>query len=251
VTGDRGADAYRTAAGVVLAGGSGSRLGAAANKVYLPLAGRPVLAWSLRAFAAAGVGRLVLVVRPVDRPLAEQAVAWHAPLPVDLVHGGASRHDSEHNALVHLAPLVRRGEVDVVAVHDGARPLVRPALVRASIDAARAYGAAVPGIPVDDVAAVSAGAAASATGELTAAFPDTASGGRLVRVQTPQAFRAGPLLDAYERAAADGFTGTDTSACVERYAGMRVHHFPGDVRNLKVTFRHDLAVAEELARALH
>lgn len=238
---------YQTAAGVVLAGGSGSRLGAADNKVYLPLAGRPILAWSLRAFAAAGVGRLVLVVRPVDRALAEQTVTRHVPCPVDLVEGGPSRHDSEYNALVHLAPRIRDGECDVVAVHDGARPLVQPELVQASIDAARGYGAAVPGISVDDVAAV---ASTTTPPLLSTVLPDTATRGRLVRVQTPQAFQARPLLDSYEQAAADGFTGTDTSACVERYAGLRVHHFPGDVRNLKVTYRHDLAVAEALARNL-
>jgi 2-C-methyl-D-erythritol 4-phosphate cytidylyltransferase len=70
--------------------------------------------------------------------------------------------------------------------------------------------------------------------------------GTLVRVQTPQAFRAGLLLDAYERAEADGFGGTDTAACVERYAGVPVRCVPGDPRNVKVTYRADLALAEAL-----
>jgi 2-C-methyl-D-erythritol 4-phosphate cytidylyltransferase len=70
--------------------------------------------------------------------------------------------------------------------------------------------------------------------------------GRLVRVQTPQAFRADLLLAAYERADADRFTGTDTAACVERYAGVPVHCIPGDPRNVKVTYRPDLALAERL-----
>lgn len=229
-----------SAAGVVLAGGSGSRLGADGNKVYLPLAGRPVLAWSLRAFAAAGIGRLVLVVRPGDEALAKRVIQ-DVPVHVDLVPGGTDRHGSEHNALMMLAPDIEVGAVDVVAIHDGARPLVRPELVRASLDAARRHGAAVPGVSVRDV--VEVGGPGSA--------PRPVPGARyLVRVQTPQAFAAGPLLSAYRQAAADGFSGTDTASCVERYAGMRVHHFAGDARNLKVTFRHDLAVAEVLVGSL-
>ena len=72
------------------------------------------------------------------------------------------------------------------------------------------------------------------------------AGRRLVRVQTPQAFRAAELLAAYEQADRDGFTGTDTAACVERYAGLRVHCLPGDPRNLKVTYRADLDLAARL-----
>jgi 2-C-methyl-D-erythritol 4-phosphate cytidylyltransferase len=217
-----------TAAAAVLAGGSGTRLGGEGNKVYLPLAGRPLLAWSLTAFAQApSVGRLVLVTRPADRPYAQQAA--HG-IGVEVVDGGAARHDSEWAALRLLAPAIRAGEVDVVAVHDGARPVVSRTLIEAAIAAARAHGAAVPGVPITEVT----------TADLTPVD------GTLVRVQTPQAFRADLLLEAYTRADADGFAGTDTAACVERYAGIAVHCIPGDPRNLKVTYRPDLALAERL-----
>jgi 2-C-methyl-D-erythritol 4-phosphate cytidylyltransferase len=66
----------------------------------------------------------------------------------------------------------------------------------------------------------------------------------MVRVQTPQAFRSGPLLAAYQAAAADGFTGTDTAACVERYEGVAVQVVSGDPRNIKVTYPDDLFTAE-------
>ena len=222
-----------TAAAVVLAGGSGTRLGAEGNKVYLPLAGRPLLAWSLGAFAAApGVGRLVLVTRPADRALAAEAVAA-AAAAVEVVDGGATRHDSEWAALRLLAPAIRAGELDVVAIHDGARPVVTQRLVADVVAAAREHGAAVPGLPL----------AGLAEHDLTP-VPGT-----LVRVQTPQAFRADLLLTAYERADADCFTGTDTAACVERYAGVPVHCIPGDPRNVKVTYRPDLALAERLVRS--
>src|SRR5918993_4079063 len=224
------------AAAVVLAGGSGSRVGAAGNKVYLPVAGRPLLSWAVAAFAAApSVRRLVLVARPEDRAEA-RAAADRTGAVVEIVAGGATRHGSEWAALRHLAPAVRAGELAVVAIHDGARPLAGCELIEATLAAARLHGAAVPGVPLTDAGTV-----------------DPACGGcvqpaarRLVRVQTPQAFRAAELLAAYEQADRDGFTGTDTAACVERYAGLRVHCLPGDPRNLKVTYRADLELAARL-----
>jgi 2-C-methyl-D-erythritol 4-phosphate cytidylyltransferase len=225
-----------SAAAVVLAGGSGSRVGAAGNKVYLPVAGRPLLSWSLAAFAAApSVSRLVLVAREADLPLAREA-ADRTGSAVEIVPGGATRHGSEWAALSHLAAAIRAGELTAVAIHDGARPLASCELIEATLAAARMHGAAVPGVPLTD-----AGTVDPAHG--VGAEP---AGRRLVRVQTPQAFRAGPLLDAYERAERDGFTGTDTAACVERYAGLRVHCLPGDPRNLKVTYRADLELAAAL-----
>jgi 2-C-methyl-D-erythritol 4-phosphate cytidylyltransferase len=225
------------AAAVVLAGGSGTRIGAGSNKVYLPVAGRPIVSWSLRAFAAVpGVSRLVLVIRPADRALAEAAAA-DVDAEVELVLGGVARHDSEHQALAHLAPAILADEVDVVAIHDGARPVIDPGLVAEVLAAAEHHGGAIPGLPLDDVARDD---------------PEhglTAVGGALVRVQTPQAFRAAPLLAAYRRAARDGFTGTDTAACIEAYAGVPVHCVPGDPRNIKVTYPADLAVAERLLSA--
>jgi len=221
-----------TAVAVVLAGGSGTRLGAEGNKVYLPLAGRPLLSWSLEAFARApGVGRLVLVTRPADRGQAEQA-ARGVDRPVEIVDGGVARHDSEWAALRLLAPAIEAGELDVVAIHDGARPVVTQRLIADALAGARHHGAAVPGVPLSGVA----------DRDLTPV------GGTLVRVQTPQAFRADLLLAAYTKADADCFTGTDTAACVERYAGIPVHAIAGDPRNVKVTYRPDLALAERLLR---
>ena len=227
----------RSAAAVVLAGGSGSRLGAEENKVYLPLAGRRLVSWALQAFADVPVvGPLVLVVRPADRALAEDTVHSEVRSPVELVQGGPTRHQSEWAALCHLAPRIRAGEVDVVAVHDGARPLAGRRLIETTIGAARVHGAAVPSLPLDDAGVLSAALGVRAE----------PADRRLVRVQTPQAFRAAPLLEAYEQAARDGFAGTDTAACVERYGGPPVHCLAGDPRNLKVTYRRDLVLAERL-----
>jgi 2-C-methyl-D-erythritol 4-phosphate cytidylyltransferase len=229
-----------TAAAVVLASGSGVRVGADRNKVFLPLRGRAIVAWSLRAMAAApGIGVLVLVVRPQDLDLAHEVLDQEfSPGRVEIVHGGATRQDSELMALRHLAPRISSGEIDVVLVHDAARPLVTAELTTAILRAAREHGGAVPGVPTEGLVR------ASEDGRLA-----EADLGTLMAMQTPQGFLAGPLLDAYEKAAAEGFYGTDTAACVSRYTGIRVRCIPGERTNMKVTYPHDLAVAATYAEA--
>lgn len=220
------------AAVVVLAAGSGSRVGAARNKVLLPLGGLPILAHSVRtALEVAGVHRLVVVVRPEDR---DDVAAALSPVlgthDLWLVDGGAQRHDSEYAALRALAGDIEAGDLDVVAIHDAARPLATADLFRRTIDAAARHGAAVPALP--------AGPLSRSDGSA----PRTG----LAAVQTPQAFAADTLLEAYRRADRDAFTGTDTAACLEKYAGLAAHAVPGSARNVKVTFPEDVPLAEAL-----
>ncbi|MDQ6522812.1 2-C-methyl-D-erythritol 4-phosphate cytidylyltransferase [Nocardioides sp. LHD-245] len=229
-----------TAAIVVLAAGSGTRVGGEINKVLLPLQGRPVLAWSVRtALDVPGVDPVVVVHRPGER-----ADVGTALLPVIgerevlLVEGGATRQDSERAAFAALASRADDGSIDVIAVHDGARPLADAELFATAITTARRYGGAVPTVeltgllPRDPAAAPAPGGA----------------GTRLVGVQTPQAFRAAPLLAAYAAAAAAGFDGTDTAAAFTRFAppDLEVRAVPSGPANLKVTFAEDLRVAERL-----
>lgn len=231
-----------TAAVVVLGAGSGTRVGAEVNKVLLPLRGTPLLAWSVRtALAVPGVDPVVVVCRPGER-----AAVGEALLPVVgerevlLIDGGATRQASEQAALDLLAPRVAAGGVDVVAIHDGARPLAEVALFEAAIATARAYGGAVPAhelaglLPRDPTAEPSPGG----------------PGTRLVGVQTPQAFRAAPLLAAYAAAGAAGFDGTDTAAAFAAFAPaeLSIRAVASGPGNLKVTFAEDLAVAERLLR---
>src|SRR3954471_15457014 len=112
-------------AAVLLAAGSGTRVGAQTNKVLLPLDGAPVLAHSVRTVLdVEGVHRIVLVVRPEDREEVSAAVAPHLGAhDLWLVAGGEQRHHSEWQALQVLAEDIEEGELDVVAIHDGARPL--------------------------------------------------------------------------------------------------------------------------------
>lgn len=220
---------------VILAAGSGTRVGADVNKVLLPLRDAPVLAWSVRdALALHDVRRLVLVVRPEDRTAVEDAVAPHlGDREVLVVDGGTTRHASEWAALQVLADDIGAGLVDVVAIHDGARPLAGTDLWTAVVTAAREVGGAIPVVPVTQLL----------HGDLT---PVTGEAGA---VQTPQAFRAPELLGAYRAAALAGFEGTDTAACVSAYADLDVAAVAGSSLNLKVTFPEDVALAVELSPA--
>jgi 2-C-methyl-D-erythritol 4-phosphate cytidylyltransferase len=220
------------AAVVLLAAGSGRRVGAERNKVLMDLDGVPVLAHSVRtALRVDGAHRVVVVIRPEDREEVAEALTPHlGPHDVWLVDGGEERHDSEQRALGALRADVEAGEIDVVAIHDAARPLASAELFRTAIDVAAADGAAVPAVP--------AGRLNNDDGSLA---PEG-----LVAVQTPQAFRAAPLLAAYDAAAVDGFVGTDTAACLERYADLPISTVIGERRNLKITFPEDLRLVAEL-----
>ena len=220
------------AAVVILAAGSGSRVGAGINKVLLPLGDAPVLVWSVRdALALPDVRRVVLVVRPGEGEQVATAVAPHlGDAEVLVVDGGATRHASEWSALRALTRDIELGEVDLVAIHDGARPLAGPDLFAATLAAAREHGGAIPVVPLGSLHAVD-GAVAD---------------GELVGVQTPQAFRAVDLLAAYTAADADGFVGTDTASCLERYAELPVAAVPSSPLNLKITFPEDVALAADL-----
>lgn len=221
----------------MLAAGDGRRAGGQTNKVLLPLAGRRVFTWSIRwARELAEVRRTVLVVREQDRESVDLALAREVgPPEVTVITGGDSRHESEWQALQALSASIEAGEIDVVLIHDAARPLASTALFADVIAAAATYGGA---IPVRD------------QGNLVALDPHQptpdSTADRIAAVQTPQAFRAAPLLDAYRAADADGFVGTDTASCMERYTDVPVRAVTGDAGNIKITFPEDLFLAERL-----
>jgi 2-C-methyl-D-erythritol 4-phosphate cytidylyltransferase len=217
---------------VVVAAGAGARLGAGVNKVLLPLRDVPVVARSvLTALSLPDVRRVVVVHRPDEREAMAQALAPHlGEAEVLLVPGGATRHDSEWQAFRVLAEEIDAGTVRVVAVHDAARPLAGADLFERTFAAAREQGGAIPVVPLDHVVRRDGSPVA----------------GDLAGVQTPQAFRAAELLGAYRAADRDGFTGTDTASCLERYADVRVSAVASTPANLKITFAGDLELAGRL-----
>jgi 2-C-methyl-D-erythritol 4-phosphate cytidylyltransferase len=228
------------AAVVLLAAGAGRRVGADANKVLLPLAGMPVFGWSLRwVDRLEYVDQVVVVVREQDRLTVERTIADRFPqLDVGIVLGGSSRHGSEWNALQALAPAIEGGRLDVVAVHDAARPLAGEPLFRRVLEVAAAHGGA---LPVREQRALL---------RRDGSLPAVRHGTGLVGVQTPQAFHAAALLDAYRRADRDGFVGTDTASCVAEYTDVDIRAVHCDATNLKVTFPEDVAAAERLVKTL-
>lgn len=231
------------AAGVVLAGGSGTRVGAGINKAFLSLAGRSIAAWGLNTLASVeGIGYLVFVVRPEDLEHARFVDTRETDSPLEIITGGETRQESELMALRHLADRIDSGAVDTVLIHDAARPLISHGLASAVLHAARESGGAVPGIPASDIAPAGAGRTLAADPELRR--------DALVRVQTPQGFHAATILDAYEAAARDGFVGTDTASCAEEYTDIPVTWVRGEETNFKITYAQDLLLAQDVVSAL-
>lgn len=228
---------------IVLCAGQGTRMQAAQNKVFLPVLGKPLLVYTLEAFSGASeVDEILLVAHPSECAYCETEIVRHYSLRkvAGVIAGGASRHQSEALALEALRPRIEAGEIDVVLIHDGARPFISPADVDALARDARQFGGALLATPVArDEVIVRLDAAGQAAEALPAA--------ELWRAQTPQAFAAPELLAAYDAARRDGFEGTDTAASYERM-GKMVRMVAGNEENVKVTTPHDLIRAERYAR---
>jgi 2-C-methyl-D-erythritol 4-phosphate cytidylyltransferase len=225
---------------VIAAAGGGHRMGAATNKIFLPVAGRPILARTLGLFERlAIVDTIVLVVAPADHPGCQAVVRDGAFVKVRrIVDGGANRHASEAAGVFALEDETRAGRIDTILVHDAVRPFVAAEQVEAVVAESRANGAAILAIPAVEPLIVVAedGAVAAAGDDLWVA-------------QTPQAFGAALLVDAHRRAAEDGFVGTDTSSVVER-TGQAVSIVLGRPENIKITTPDDLLRAEFIATEL-
>ncbi|HSJ24929.1 MAG TPA: 2-C-methyl-D-erythritol 4-phosphate cytidylyltransferase [Longimicrobiales bacterium] len=218
------------AVGVIIpAGGAGRRMGGI-SKPFIELGGEPVLARSLRPFLARPDVRWVVVALPAS--VHADPPDWLRSDPrTILVVGGAERSDSVRNALAALP-----GECDIVLVHDAARPMVDAAVIQRCVEAAAGGVSALAAVPVTDtIKEVDDGGRVVAT-------PDRR---RLRAAQTPQAFPAGVLRMAHDRAAREGIGATDDAALVARY-GATVVVVDGTPENLKITTPADLAVAEAL-----
>lgn len=222
MTGRSGPEPAATGAtALIVAAGSGQRLGAGVPKALVPVNGRPMFEWSLAAcLAAARVGRIVIAVPPGS---AGEFTAAGA----DLVEGGASRSESVANGLGMVTS-------DLVLVHDAARPLVTPELIDAAIDALerdRASDAVIAAAPVTDTIK-----RVGADGEVTG----TLDRSELRSVQTPQVFRT----EALRRAIAGGDleNATDDAFLIES-AGGRVTVLDSPPGNIKVTVPSDIELA--------
>ena len=222
-----------TAAAIVVAGGEGIRMRSQVNKIFLDIGGRAILERSLALFEASSlVDEVVLVGRPRDLPRFEQLTGRFRKLR-SIVAGGDVRHRSEFAGLRAIAPRIDAGQIDTVLVHDAVRPFASEDLLRRLLASHETIGC-VPGLPVDRHTVI-------AEGGWVAAYPRN-----LWSVQTPQAFQATWLLEAHNRAARQGFLGTDTASVVE-WAGGDIRVIEGEPSNIKITTPADLARAERIA----
>lgn len=222
-----------TTGAVIVAAGSGKRMGGQRNKLWLPLAGEPILAHTVRLFAShPEVEEIVLVVSRQDH---EEVLAWlrEEGIRLTVVLGGAERQDSVRNGLEALSP-----DVSYVLVHDAARPFITPQQISQLISRVRHDQATIVAVPVKDTIKV-----VGANGQIVS----TPARESLWAVQTPQAFRMSLLQEAHQRAKEAGKLGTDDATLVE-WLGHPVTVMQGSYENIKITTPDDLLLGEEIMR---
>ncbi|MFH0809586.1 MAG: 2-C-methyl-D-erythritol 4-phosphate cytidylyltransferase [Pseudomonadota bacterium] len=220
-------------AAIIAAAGFGKRMGR--PKQWLPLAGRPLLSWTLAAFERCPRVTLVVLVVPgedLDRARTEVVEPGGFSKVRYIVAGGGERQDSVGNGLRALAA----ERPDIVMVHDGARPLVDNDVLERAVAAALEHGAALTAVPARDTL--------KRVGEGGVVL-GTLNRDEVWQAQTPQTFRYGLLEEAFALAAREGVRVTDEAGLVERL-GRRVRVVMGSTRNFKVTTPEDMDLAEKL-----
>lgn len=220
---------------VIVAAGSGKRMGAERNKLWLPLGGEPIWVHTVRLFVGhPEIGEVVLVVNSRDR---QEIQDWldqnQEKQKVTVVLGGAERQDSVRNGLAALSP-----QCAYVLVHDAARPFVTGEQISELIRQVRTDGTSIMAVPVKDTIKV-----VGADG-IVQSTPARES---LWAVQTPQAFLVSLLKEAHEAAVQAGYAGTDDAMLVE-WLGHPVRVMRGSYENIKITTPDDLWTGEEILR---
>ena len=220
---------------IIVAAGKGTRMGAGVDKLWLEVAGRPVVAHTWQRFNDAQcVDEIILVVRDGMQPhFMELAAKYHFQKPFRLVAGGAERQDSVWNGISAVSPVT-----EIVAIQDAARPCVTEELIAATIGAARETGAAVAAQPVTDTIKE------TADGKIISRTVDRS---KLWSVQTPQTFRVAVIRRAIAAAREKKLVLTDDTAACE-LIGQPVRLVGGATPNPKVTVPADLPFVESLLR---
>ena len=218
---------------IVVAGGAGMRMGGNVPKQFLLLGGRPIVDRTISALAASPQIDGILLALPPHLSGDAKASYRGRPKVLQVVDGGAERQDSVRIALAAVPE-----EAEVILVHDAVRPFVSHDLLARCVELAREHGAVVPVVPVRETVK---------EWDRKGRTLSTVERSLLYRAQTPQAFRAGILREAYEKADAAGRRGTDDASIVEA-AGYPVTPIPGEESNIKITIPEELRMAEGLLR---
>lgn len=218
---------------IIPAAGLGVRMGSNVPKQYLLLNGKPILHHTLSVLDQCSiVDEIILVVSAKEIGNVEQQIQDSHPKVTKVIVGGKERQDSVYNGLQSLG-----SETDIVVVHDGVRPFVSADLIRETVEVARDSGAAITAIPVSDtIKKVNEKGLVECTIDRSG----------LWRIQTPQTFQFSLLKEAFTKAQADNFYGTDEGALIE-YLGRDVKVVPGSEFNIKITRSEDLILGEKIA----
>lgn len=218
-------------AAVIVAAGRGTRMGM--NKVLAPLCGVPVIVRTARAFCESGLfdGGVVVVCSQEDME-AMRTVLADVPVAA-IVPGGSDRQQSVWLGIQACDP-----DVDILAIHDGARPLVTRAVIESTIESARLYGSGVAAVPLKDTVKRVDG---------QGCVVETPERERLRAVQTPQTFSAALIRDAHARFAQSEHRATDDATLAE-WMGHTVRLTAGDPENIKLTTPEDMLLATQVIR---
>jgi 2-C-methyl-D-erythritol 4-phosphate cytidylyltransferase len=213
---------------VIVAGGQGTRMGMALPKQFLEIEGKPILYYTLAAFAKAIPQAEIILVLPEAEISKLQIVLQHFEHRIELnvVSGGATRYESVKNGLKGLP------EDAIILVHDGVRPFISETLIQNCIETAIAVGTAIPAINVVDSVRV-----------LSASGSSPINRDMLRIIQTPQTFQGSILLPAFAQDYQSTFT--DEATVVENM-GHKITLIEGDKNNIKITTPEDLQLAENL-----
>lgn len=215
---------------VIVAAGTGSRMGAGMNKVYLPLGEKCVLRHCVEAFVKSGVAdEYVIVTGAEDFAKCREALAG-VGVGYTMVEGGATRSESVMRG-------ISAAKSDFAAVHDGARAVISPELIRDTVAAAVKYGAAAPGVVPKDTPK-------EADSEGFIARTIARDGMRMI--QTPQVFVRSELISAHRKAASDGAEVTDDCMVMEIYSDRKIKLVQGSYENIKLTTPEDMYTAQRI-----
>ncbi len=216
---------------IIAAAGFGTRMGGQ-GKQYLSLRDEPIMAHTLRAFQnCTQIQKIIIVTNEAELVRCRSLVkSYRFDKVARIVKGGSERQDSVYNGLKVLPE-----QVKIVAVHDGARPLVTPDLIETSLTGLKDWDGVVAGIPAKDTLK-------RIKGEQVEETLDRRS---IWHIQTPQIFRADLLFEAYQKAGDEDFRGTDDAVLMERM-GCRIGIVMGSYENLKITTPEDLVIAEAI-----
>lgn len=217
---------------IIVAGGKGTRFGSYIPKQFLPLCGRPVLMHSIERFAESSVKIIVVLPETQIEDWLQLCKEHEFIVPHTIVAGGSTRFGSVKNALDCINPLAG----DLIAVHDGVRPLVDMQIIDEAYKVAATEGSAVPVVEVTDTVRQLGDDGVSSKALLRS---------KLKAVQTPQVFDAYVLKSSYDVSFSESFT--DDASVVES-SGYKITLTNGNPRNIKITHSIDLLIAEELLK---